>query len=75
MKHLMHLILFLNLLICPGAVSFAQNQAASAKTHRAVQPSFQLIPAQKFVFRSFVDCNMASVWIGDSVRIFPGEVR
>jgi hypothetical protein len=33
----------------------------------------RLIPSEKFLFRSFVDCNMASVWIGDSFRIFPGK--
>jgi hypothetical protein len=37
------------------------------------QPRARLIPSEKFQFRSFVDCNMASVWIGDSFRIFPGK--
>src|SRR6187549_602704 len=36
-------------------------------------PETKLIPAGKFVFNSFVDCNMASVWIGDTFRIFPGK--
>jgi hypothetical protein len=36
-------------------------------------PSFKLIPAEKFHFKSFVDCNMAEVWIGDTFRIFPGK--
>lgn len=36
-------------------------------------PSFKLIPSEKFVFKSFVDCNMAEVWIGDTFRIFPGK--
>ena len=36
-------------------------------------PSFQLIPSDKFVFKSFVDCNMAEAWIGDTFRIFPGK--
>jgi hypothetical protein len=73
MNHFLYLMFFLNLAIYPCSVLFAQNQAVSAKTRQATLPSFQLIPAQKFVFRSFVDCNMASVWIGDSFRIFPGK--
>ena len=36
-------------------------------------PSFSLIPSGKFYFNSFVDCNMAEVWIGDTFRIFPGK--
>lgn len=36
-------------------------------------PKFRLIPAPKISFNSFVDCNMAEVWIGDTFRIFPGK--
>ncbi len=36
-------------------------------------PSFKLIPAEKVKFNSFVDCNMAEAWIGDTFRIFPGK--
>jgi hypothetical protein len=36
-------------------------------------PSFILIPTEKFIFNSFVDCNMAEAWIGDTLRIFPGK--
>lgn len=36
-------------------------------------PTFKLIPAERFVFKSFVDCNMAEAWIGDTLRIFPGK--
>jgi hypothetical protein len=36
-------------------------------------PSFKLVPSEKFVFKSFVDCNMAEAWIGDTFRIFPGK--
>nr|WP_214457573.1 hypothetical protein [Flavihumibacter fluvii] len=28
---------------------------------------------EPFVFNSFVDCNMATVWVGDTFRIFPGK--
>ena len=36
-------------------------------------PTFKLVPSEKFVFKSFVDCNMAEAWIGDTFRIFPGK--
>jgi hypothetical protein len=36
-------------------------------------PSFRLVPAEKVQFNSFVDCNMAEAWIGDTFRIFPGK--
>ena len=36
-------------------------------------PTFQLTPTEKFTFNSFVDCNMAEAWIGDTLRIFPGK--
>jgi len=37
------------------------------------KPQAVLIPAKKFYFNSFVDCNMAEAWIGDTFRIFPGK--
>jgi hypothetical protein len=36
-------------------------------------PKFQLTPSDTFYFKSFVDCNMAEAWIGDTLRIFPGK--
>ena len=36
-------------------------------------PQFELIPSERFLFNSFVDCNMAEAWIGDTFRIFPGK--
>lgn len=36
-------------------------------------PQFKLIPSKKFYFNSFVDCNMAEAWVGDTFRIFPGK--
>ncbi len=39
----------------------------------AAQPQFKLIASPKFLFNSFVDCNMAEAWIGDTFRIFPGK--
>ncbi|HVZ57796.1 MAG TPA: hypothetical protein VG870_14150 [Chitinophagaceae bacterium] len=36
-------------------------------------PGFRLIPADTLYFNSFVDCNMAEAWVGDTFRIFPGK--
>lgn len=36
-------------------------------------PAVVLVPSQKFIFNSFVDCNMATAWVGDTFRIFPGK--
>lgn len=36
-------------------------------------PKAILIPAERIDFNSFVDCNMAEAWIGDTFRIFPGK--
>lgn len=36
-------------------------------------PKFTLVPSNKVSFNSFVDCNMAEVWIADTFRIFPGK--
>ncbi len=36
-------------------------------------PAFELVLSEKFLFNSFVDCNMAEAWIGDTFRIFPGK--
>ena len=35
--------------------------------------AFELVPSDTFLFNSFVDCNMATVWIKDTFRIFPGK--
>jgi hypothetical protein len=37
------------------------------------QTSAVLRAADAFEFRSFVDCNMATVWVRDTFRIFPGK--
>ncbi len=36
-------------------------------------PTFKLVPGKTFHFNSFVDCNMAEAWVGDTFRIFPGK--
>lgn len=37
------------------------------------EPKFSLMASDKFYVNSFVDCNMAEAWIGDTLRIFPGK--
>jgi hypothetical protein len=37
------------------------------------KPKAVLVPAGKVYFNSFVDCNMAEAWVGDTFRIFPGK--
>lgn len=49
---------------------------SSCQTKRAesiAEPSFTLTPTDTFRFNHFVDCNMASAWVGDTFRIFPGK--
>lgn len=36
-------------------------------------PQIVLVQAPPVYFKSFVDCNMAEAWIGDTFRIFPGK--
>ncbi|MFM2145251.1 MAG: hypothetical protein RL732_87 [Bacteroidota bacterium] len=45
----------------------------SCKNTKAPEPKFTLTPSETFYFNSFVDCNMAEAWIGDTFRIFPGK--
>ena len=42
-------------------------------SEKAFEPKFKLVDAPKVLFNSFVDCNMAEAWIGDTFRIFPGK--
>jgi hypothetical protein len=37
------------------------------------RPQVVLTHVKKFVFKSFVDCNMSEVWVGDKFMIFPGK--
>ncbi|QOI98842.1 MAG: hypothetical protein HRU69_06090 [Flammeovirgaceae bacterium] len=47
--------------------------AGCTSKEKSFNPAFRLIPADRFVFNSFVDCNMAEAWVGDTLRIFPGK--
>jgi hypothetical protein len=38
-----------------------------------INPEAVLVSTEPFLFNSWVDCNMASVWVGDTFRIFPGK--
>ena len=42
-------------------------------TVNSALPVAKLVATDTFFFNSFVDCNMASVWIKDTFRIFPGK--
>jgi hypothetical protein len=59
------LLLLMEACLLPGKKSDAKSVAFN--------PSFNLVPADTFYFKSFVDCNMATAWIGDTFRIFPGK--
>ncbi len=47
--------------------------ASCTTSNEKKKPTFKLISTEKFLFNSFVDCNMAEVWVGDTFRIFPGK--
>lgn len=55
------------LLICLSSIFSCQTQKETDT------PKFNLEKVEKFHFQSFVDCNMAEAWIGDTFRIFPGK--
>lgn len=63
------------LLVLGGFLLLAPSFNAPPETPaKPAQPfKFKLIPSQKFLFNSFVDCNMAEAWVGDTFRIFPGK--
>ncbi len=51
----------------------ACNEQSSHTPTSKETPEVVVIPSKKFIFNSFVDCNMATVWVGDTFRIFPGK--
>lgn len=61
-------------LLCIALLSACSGSAEPGKeTAPPGSPQVKLIPADTFYFNSFVDCNMAEAWIGDTFRIFPGK--
>jgi hypothetical protein len=61
---------FLTILCVCGCTNSSQKGPAQSTQF---DPGFRLNPSEKFYFNSFVDCNMAEVWVGDTFRIFPGK--
>ncbi|RIW17206.1 hypothetical protein D0X99_05500 [Algoriphagus lacus] len=51
-----------------------KSEQASIEDSLQIQlPQFRLVETDTFHFNNFVDCNMAEVWVGDTLRIFPGK--
>ncbi len=63
-------LVFLSITLIFTACNYSKKVAASTAQS---SPSFFLLPAKPFLFNSFVDCNMATVWVKDTFRIFPGK--
>lgn len=61
----------MNTCLLVAIISCACNETREENKTRI--PSFKLKETERFVFNSFVDCNMAEAWIGDTLRIFPGK--
>jgi hypothetical protein len=59
---------FIFLLVACGTPAKTKRDTAQSRSPRAV-----LTKTEPFYFNSFVDCNMAEAWIGDTFRIFPGK--
>ena len=58
------------LLVCSVFVSCNKTSDTNTATKN---PTFKLVKGSTFLFNSFVDCNMAEAWVGDTFRIFPGK--
>ncbi len=58
-------VLFIGFISCS---SRKENQSNQPRI-----PTFKLTSAPALYFNSFVDCNMAEAWVGDTFRIFPGK--
>src|SRR3954471_23194456 len=52
---------------------FIFTSSRKIKSTDSATPKAVLVASEKFYFNSFVDCNMAEAWIGDTFRIFPGK--
>jgi hypothetical protein len=62
-----------SVITCIVALSFVSACNSKADKKVMAEPVFELIASDKFYFKSFVDCNMAEVWVADTFRIFPGK--
>jgi hypothetical protein len=63
--------LFASIIVISALAIAAFDQEGQAPARKL--PSFTLMPSDRFLFQSFVDCNMAEAWVGDTFRIFPGK--
>src|SRR3954463_5519431 len=61
------------IVLLSGMLCFAFFIAHSVYIKHDINPRAVLTPTPKFLFNSFVDCNMAEAWIRDTFRIFPGK--
>ena len=68
MKPFKQIVFFLCILIV--ATSFKPSGTVDGSEGH---PKATLTPVTRFVFNSFVDCNMSEVWVGDKFMIFPGK--
>jgi hypothetical protein len=59
--------------ISVALVIFAVASFKEVTTVKSNGPKAVLVEVPKIYFNSFVDCNMAEAWIGDTFRIFPGK--
>src|SRR3954470_2547663 len=69
------MIKFYLLLFCATVILPVMSSCDSNLTNNIgnSEPTFVLKNADTILFNSFVDCNMAEAWIGDTFRIFPGK--
>jgi hypothetical protein len=67
-KSKMYCVAWLLALVIMSFILPERNVVKKGKSPKAI-----LSPAPVFLFNSFVDCNMAEAWIGDTFRIFPGK--
>jgi len=58
------------LLVILGTLSFKIDKTNRWDSH---SPKASLFPVKRFVFKSFVDCNMSEAWVGNHFLIFPGK--
>jgi hypothetical protein len=54
-------------------ISYCGAQEPSTRVSTNTTPKAMLTKTAPFYFNSFVDCNMAEAWVGDTFRIFPGK--
>src|SRR6218665_34007 len=68
---LLSIIIFIILLAALASCSSAPEKKTGEIANDFAK--FELVPCDTFYFNSFVDCNMATVWVNDTFRIFPGK--